>query len=166
MNFSGFYGLVVESHPENKLAISANEYCCGCLSPGCGVCPCRIVKTSPLVLQTCGPRFKSVNRNRTPVQINAPMAQNQSFGYRFVRADFRLTQRCTVPFVTGRGMAVHDGGSVNRRHLGQSKVGANTDGKVPQTTSASSRRSRKSTRSCPASTPQAHTQLVSGWKQH
>jgi len=43
-----------------------------------------------------------------------------------VRDDVRLTQRCrflvtqrgAVSFVTGRGMAVHDGGSVNRRHLG------------------------------------------------
>ena len=39
--------LLEQSHPENKLAISANEYCCGCLSLGCGVCPFRIVKTSP-----------------------------------------------------------------------------------------------------------------------
>ena len=54
--------MVVQSHPENKLAISANEYCCGCLSPGCGVCPFRIVKAPPSpVLQTCGRGFKSVN---------------------------------------------------------------------------------------------------------
>ena len=45
-----------------------------------------------------------------------------------VRADVILPQmpissdpaRGAVSFVTGRGMAVHDGGSVNRRHLGQS----------------------------------------------
>lgn len=37
----------MQSHPENKLDISANECCCGCLSLHCGVCPFRIVKTSP-----------------------------------------------------------------------------------------------------------------------
>ncbi len=42
------------------------------------------------------------------------------------RCRFLVTQRGAVSFVTGRGMAVHDGGSVNRRHLGQSDVGANS----------------------------------------
>jgi len=42
------------------------------------------------------------------------------------RCRFLVTQRGAVSFVTGRVMAVHDGGSVNRRHLGQSDVGANS----------------------------------------
>lgn len=38
-----------------------------------------------------------------------------------------MTQRVTVPFVTGRGMAIHDSGLVNRQHLGQSDAGANNN---------------------------------------